>query len=398
MNREQVETNLPILPPPKEKVTFFQWLKDNLFSSWYNTLFTIALSILLFSIIKGTLTWIFIDADWSIVTSNFKILMSGQYPAVQLWRVWLCIVLLASLLGFSSGIWNGTITHLSIFLGSLLFISGILPFVSLETRIWTFIGLAILIVGHFIGKKIPIKKTILIGWFLLFPIAIFFINGFGVLPKVGTNLWGGFLLTILLATVAIVCSFPIGVLLALGRRSKLPTIKYFCIFYIEFIRGIPLITILFVSSIMLPLFLGQGVELNNILRAMIGLTLFNAAYLAENVRGGLQAIPRGQYEASHALGLSSPLMTCFIILPQALRSVIPAMVGQFIAIFKDTTLVTIIGIIDILGMAKNVAQNPQFLGQQMEVFLFVAVVFFLFCYALSYTSRRIEKSLGVGER
>lgn len=235
-------------------------------------------------------------------------------------------------------------------------------------------------------------------WIGFIPIAGFLLHGFGLLPSVGTNLWGGFLLTLLLASVAIICSFPLGLLLALGRRSKLPAIKYFCIFYIELIRGVPLITILFVAQIMLPLLLGGSVSIDHIVRAMIGLTLFNAAYLAENIRGGLQSIPRGQFEAAHALGLGTPVTTCFVILPQALKAVIPSMVGQFIAIFKDTSLVAIVGLIDLLGMARNIAANPEFIGYQMELFLFVALVFFIFCSILSYASRRIEHSLGVGDR
>ncbi|MBU9712666.1 amino acid ABC transporter permease [Evansella tamaricis] len=398
MNQIQYEKKPLIEKPPKKKVNILEWLKDNLFSSWINTLFTIGLGILVFFVLKGTLTWVFFSADWSVVSDNFKLLLTGQYPIVELWRVWVCILLVSILLGFSGGIWNGTITHLSIFLTVLFLISGLLPFVSIESRIWNFTGVVLLVAGYYGGKKLPIKKTILLGWFLLFPITIFLLNGFDILTKVGTNLCGGFLLTLLLAIVSIVFSFPIGVLLALGRRSKLPVVKYFCIGYIEFIRGIPLITILFVAQIMLPLFLGQGLEFNNVVRAMIGMTLFNAAYLAENVRGGLQSIPRGQFEASHALGFNSSLMTFFIILPQALRTVIPAMVGQFIAIFKDTSLVTIVGLIDILGMAKTISQNPEYLGKQMELFLFVAAIFFVFCYMLSYSSRRIENSLGVGKR
>ena len=397
MSRLEIENKTKLLPP-KVKINTKKWLKDNLFSTWSNTLFTIALSILLFFIIKGTLNWVLYTADWSVVTLNFKLLMSGQYPAAELWRVWTCIMLLALILGFSSGIWNGTTTHLAVFLTTVLLISSFLPFVSMESKIWNLVGAALIIAGHFAGKRFPMKKTLLLSWFMLFPVTIFLLNGFDILNKVGTNLWGGFLLTILLAIVAIVFSFPIGVLLALGRRSKLPVVKYFCIGYIELIRGVPLITILFVASIMLPLFLGHGIEFNNVLRAMIGLTLFNAAYLAENVRGGLQAIPRGQYEASHALGLSSPLTTIFITLPQALRITIPTMVGQFISILKDTTLVTIVGLIDILGMAKNISQNPAYLGKSMELLLFVALIFFTVCFMLSYVSRRIEKQLGVGER
>nr|WP_245746301.1 amino acid ABC transporter permease [Evansella caseinilytica] len=398
MNQADIMKETTVLQAPKKNRTVQKWLKDNMFSSWLNTFFTIALTILLFFLFKVILSWVLFSADWTVVSVHLKLLLAGQYPNAELWRVFLCIFLLSLLTGFSSGIWNGTMTQLGLFFAGLLALCLALPFVSVEAKIWNAASLLVLVCGYFGGKKLPLKKTVLFSWLMLFPVTIFLLSGFGILPKVGTNLWGGFLLTLLLAVVAIVASFPLGVLLALGRRSRLPAIKYFCVCYIEFIRGIPLITILYVAQLMVPLFLGQGIELNNAVRAMIGMTLFSAAYLAENVRGGLQSIPSGQYEASHALGFSTPLMTFFIILPQALRAVIPAMVGQFIAIFKDTTLVTIVGIIDILGMAQNVAKNPTFLGKEMELFLFVAAVFFVFCSMLSYVSRRLERSLGVGER
>ncbi|HSO57524.1 MAG TPA: amino acid ABC transporter permease, partial [Paenisporosarcina sp.] len=197
---------------------------------------------------------------------------------------------------------------------------------------------------------------------------------------------------------AIVFSFPLGVLLALGRRSKLPIVRWFSIGYIELIRGVPLITILFIAQLMLPLFMGHGIDINNVVRAMVGFTLFTAAYLAENIRGGLQSIPRGQFEAAESLGLNTAFKMTFIILPQALRAVIPAIVGLFIGIFKDTSLVAVVGLTDILGIGKNIISNPEFLGTQMEVFIFVAVVFLIFCNMMSYASRRLEVALGVGKR
>ncbi|GAF12437.1 amino acid ABC transporter, permease protein [Bacillus sp. JCM 19045] len=325
-------------------------------------------------------------------------LLSGQYPVDELWRIWVGLLTVGFLLGASSGTWKGVITHLALFLAGLFLVCLVLPFVALETRIWLGSGIALIGVGHLLGRLRPAKKTIAVAWLVFIPFAAFLLDGFGVLNSVGTNLWGGFLLTLLLASVAIVCSFPLGLLLALGRRSKLPAVKYTCIAYIELIRGVPLITILFVAQIMLPLLLGGQTTIDHIARAMIGLTLFNAAYLAENIRGGLQSIPRGQFEASHALGMSTALTTVFVILPQALRAVIPTMVGQFIAIFKDTSLVAIVGLVDLLGIARNIAANPEFIGRQMELFIFVALVFFIFCSILSYTSRSVERSLGVGDR
>jgi general L-amino acid transport system permease protein len=236
----------------------------------------------------------------------------------------------------------------------------------------------------------------------IFPLFILIIRGLlpegTVFPVVRSNLWGGLLLTFLLTVVGIVFSFPLGVALALGRRSELPVIRTICVVYIEFVRGVPLITILFMAQFMVPLFLPGGSTVDRVLRAMIGITLFSAAYLAENVRGGLQSIPNGQYEAAYALGLSGFQTMVRIILPQALRAVIPILVGQFISLFKDTSLVAIVGLFDLLGIADAVLAQPRYIGRQAEVYLFISVIYFIFSYNMSYVSQRLEKSLGVGER
>jgi len=202
-----------------------------------------------------------------------------------------------------------------------------------------------------------------------------------------------------LAVGGIVLSFPIGILLALGRRSSLPVVKLFSIIFIETVRGVPLVTILFMFSIILALFLPAESRIDRVLRALMGMVFFSAAYTAENVRGGLQAIPEGQIEAAKAVGLNNFQITMFIVLPQALRLVIPATVGQFIALFKDTTLVVIVGINDLLGIGNAVLNlNPEFVRLQMEVYLFIAIIFWVFCYFMSYASLQLEKALGVGER
>ena len=211
------------------------------------------------------------------------------------------------------------------------------------------------------------------------------------------------MLTLLLAGVGIVASFPLGLLLALGRQSSLPVIRMVSIAYIEMIRGVPLVSILMMFALLLPLFLPATITRPDmLLRVMVGLTLFTAAYVAENVRGGLQAIPPGQYEAATALGLSWAQSMRYIILPQALRAVIPALVGQFIALFKDTSLATIVGLLELLGIAKNVIEQPQWKtipgGVVFEVFGFTALVYFVFNYSMSLASRRLEQALGVGQR
>ena len=214
----------------------------------------------------------------------------------------------------------------------------------------------------------------------------------GVLPLTDTRRWGGLMLTIMLTIVGIVASFPIGVLLALGRRSELPAIKYFCILYIEFVRGVPLITVLFMAQLLVPLVDPSLAEFPNVFRAMVGITLFSAAYLAENVRGGLQAVPPGQVEAAKALGLRNYQITLYITLPQALRAVIPALVGQFISLFKDTSLVAIVGLLDLLGMADSILAQTEFLNQRREVFMFIIIIYFAFSYTIAVVSRRVEAS------
>ena len=191
--------------------------------------------------------------------------------------------------------------------------------------------------------------------------------------------------------VSIVLSFPFGVLLALGRQSQLPAIRWLSIAYIELIRGLPLIGILFMAQVMLPLVLPADVRPERVVRAIAGFTLFSAAYLAENVRGGLQSVPRGQTEAAKALGLSTPLVLALITLPQALKAVIPSIVGQFISLFKDTSLLTIVGLVDLLGISQSILANPKFLGRYAEVYLFIALIYWVCCYSMFLASKRLEK-------
>ncbi len=222
------------------------------------------------------------------------------------------------------------------------------------------------------------------------------IGGFFGFEPIGTNNWGGLTLTLFLAITGIALCFPIGILMALGRRSNLPIIKGLSVAYIELIRGVPLISILFMGQVMIPLFLPEGVRPDNIVRAIVGLTLFSSAYLAENVRAGLQAIPRGQVEAAASLGLNNPLTLSLIVLPQALKIAIPAIVGQFISLFQDTTLLGIVGLVELLGISNSILANPKYLGDYAEVYLFIAMLYWFFCYAMSLGSRRIERALHTG--
>lgn len=232
-------------------------------------------------------------------------------------------------------------------------------------------------------------------WLLIALPVLMFILIWGVggpLPFTDTRRWGGLLLTIILTVFGIVLSFPIGILLALGRRSHLPVISTFCTLYIEFVRGVPFITVLFMAQLLVPLINPSLAEFPNAFRAIIATIFFSAAYLAENVRGGLQSVAHGQEEAAKALGLNGPQITLFITLPQALRAIIPALVGQFISLFKDTSLVAIVGLLDLTGMADNIVGQTEFIGLRRESILFIAVVYFIGSYAMAAVSRRIEES------
>lgn len=387
----------PVIKPPTESKGMLRWLKENLFNTWYNALFTLLAAVFLYVVVKGLLTWAFTEANWGVIPANLQIFLVGAYPKEEIWRVWVVIYTLGLLLGLSAGIWGGLALRLALVIGSIGGGVGIViaffP-AALSNRFGLLVGAVLLAASLFLGRdRQGLRPWVLGGWLLSFPWTMIWLHGFVGLPTVFTSNWGGLLLTLILAAVGIVVSFPLGVLLALGRRSNLPAIKWVSTAYIETVRGVPLVTILFMAQIMVPIFL-PDFRIDKILRAMLGITLFSAAYMAENVRGGLQAIPRGQHEAAHALGLNYPLTMLLIILPQALRSVIPAIVGQFISLFKDTSLVTVIGLLDLLGIAKAVIANPDWLGLQAEVYLFAAVIYFVFSYSMSYISQRIEDALG----
>ncbi|NEQ24298.1 MAG: amino acid ABC transporter permease, partial [Microcoleus sp. SIO2G3] len=223
------------------------------------------------------------------------------------------------------------------------------------------------------------------------------LGGLGI-RRVETNLWGGLMLTVFLSLVSIVLSFPFGVLLALGRQSSLPAIRWLSTGAIELLRGVPLISLLFIGAYLFPLFLPGNARPDLVIRAIVGLTLFTAAYLAETVRGGLQSIPRGQTEAANALGLNAPLTLALIVLPQALKISIPAIVGLFISLLQDTTLVSIVGLFDLLGISRSILSNPLFIGRYAEVYLFIGLLYWVLCYAMSWGSRRLEYALNQGQR
>jgi general L-amino acid transport system permease protein len=391
------------LPPPSDAIGPRAWLRQNLFSSPWSSVATIVLGVAVAWLTLQLASWA-ATARWSVVTANLRLFLIGQFPADQAWRVWATLAILSVLTGLSAGAFGRTTRALAITLSAIqllvaaLLLASPVGLVAVGALLF---NAAVIWLAFAISVRAWFPRRPLVwAWVLSLPVTFLLLNGFDgtPLPSVSTNAWGGLLLTVLLATVGIVLSFPMGVLLALGRRSDLPAVRILSTGYIELIRGVPLVTILFMADIILPLFLPGEWRLDRVARAMGGITLFSAAYVAENVRGGLQAIPTGQIEAAQALGLNGVQTNLFIVLPQALRAVIPANVGLFISLLKDTTLVTVIGLLEILGIGRAVLAQSESFGAHLEVYAFVAAVFFVLCYAMSQASYRLERAMGVGTR
>ena len=390
--------------PTSQSLSPREWVRKNLFSTWYNGILTIICLVTLVQGVLGLISWIFGAAQWTVVGVNLRLFFVGQFPADLYWRVWTSVAIIAGLTGIS---WGFTQKNARLFSRPLLFTLGVaiaaiilLP-LGLPPRLWLLAIALVGAVGYGVGRQLPatISPWLPVAWGLAFVVIWWFIKGGLGLEPTETGVWSGLLLTLLTATISIVLSFPLGVLLALGRQSKLPVVRAFCTIYIEVIRGLPLIGILFLAQVMLPLFLPPNFrQLDRVLRAIAGLVLFSAAYLAENVRGGLQAVPRGQGEAASALGLSTPLAVSLIVLPQALRAVIPAIVGQLIGLFKDTSLLALFGLLELTGIARSVLSQPEFIGRYAEVYLFIGLIYWVFCYAMSLASRRLERQLNVSQR
>ena len=370
-SRTYAPGTLPDLPPPASTVGARGWIYHNLLSSPLNIGLSLGSILMVAWVLPPPLDWVFFDAYWGTERTDcpelagkrvgacwayiafwFKQLMYGNYPVEELWRV----------------------------------------------RVTYFIGAAGL--AWLIWPGLPRKGWVSVFMLFVFPVICYYLyvgDSFG-LVWVETPLWGGMFLTLVIATTGIVASLPIGIILALGRRSEMPIVKSLCIGFIELWRGVPLITVLFMASVMFPLFMPEGVSFDKLLRALIGVMLFSAAYMAEVVRGGLQAIPKGQTEAAEALGLSFWKLMAFIILPQALKIVIPGIVNTFIGLFKDTTLVLIIGLFDFLGSAQKVSTNTEWLGFAEEGYVFVAFGFWIFCFSMSRYSQHLEDKLHTGHK
>ncbi|MGU3576852.1 amino acid ABC transporter permease [Brucellaceae bacterium C25G] len=366
--------------PPNNNAGLWAWMRANLLSTPLNTIFTIFAVLLLWWFVPPLMRWLFIDAVWTgsdrfacltttqggelpegwsgacwaFVQAKYQQFLYGRYPIAERWRVDLTALLFV-----------------------ILLVPLMVPFV-----------------------KHKVANAVL--FFICFPIVAFFllVGGYFGLSYVETPLWGGLLVTLVISFVGITVSLPLGVLLALARRSNLPVIKALSIIFIETVRGVPLVTVLFMASVMLPLFLPAGVTFDKLMRALIGVALFASAYMAEVVRGGLQAIPKGQYEGAEALGLSYWHKTGLIILPQALKMVIPGIVNTFIGLFKDTSLVYIIGMFDLLGIVRQNFSDANWATPQTPVtgLVFAAFVFWIFCFGMSRYSIFMERRLDTGHK
>ncbi|MEB3302777.1 MAG: amino acid ABC transporter permease [Cyanobacteriota bacterium] len=387
-------------------------LRHELFSTPGDGVLSLGLLSLLVLALVGFLRWAFHQAEWAVIQANSTLFAVGRYPLDQQWRLWLLTTLLVGAAGLSWGLLRahprsdreGVLWPRNdrVAAAVLVVLALWLPFAlrlhpGIQARWW---GLAALLLAlrwlagrH--GRQLPSKLLRLVPliWPATYIIGMVLISGGLGMAKVPPSEWGGLLLTLLAASFAILLCFPLGVLLALGRRSELPLLRWASVVYIEFIRGAPLITLLFLGQNILGFLLPGGLAPERIWRAAWVLTFFAAAYLAEAVRSGLAAVPAGQVEAARSLGLSYPQALQQVILPQALRVALPSMVGQFISLLQDTTLLSLIGLLELLGVARTVMANPEFLGKNAEVYLTLAVLFWCCCAALGLGSRALERRL-----
>ncbi|MGH2554540.1 MAG: amino acid ABC transporter permease [Actinomycetota bacterium] len=389
--------------PVKEPTTSREWVLRNLFPTPLSGLLTVLTATLVGYLGYRFVRWVLVTADWQVIRTNLRVYMVGRFPIDQLWRVWASGYVVILLAGLSWGVselrltWTPRRAAVRFVLAGLFV--GALVYLLDGARIWLLIGSAVLVyaTGVAAGRRGggPLRVPLGVGWALAFPAVILLLRAFGGVPP---RLWGGFLLNMLVAVVGIFLSFPIGVLLALGRRGSLPAIRLFCVGVIELVRGVPLVTLIIAGQFILPLMLPPGLTLVTIVRMMLVFTLFSAAYVAEIVRGGLQGVPAGQYEAARSLGLSAPRMMALIILPQALRSTIPAMISHFISLFKDTSLLAALAITELLQAGRQASAQLDFIGKQKEALLAAALIFWVVAFSMSRWSQRLERRLGVGER
>lgn len=364
-----------VLPPPGSLIGPLAWIRDNLFSSPANILLTVVAAFVAYISIPSFLNFLIFDAVWTGADREACIAKNGVVPGA-------CWAFVRERLNF--------------------FIYGFYP-VDQRWRVDLFFVLGAIGVAWMLWLKAPRRDIGMIYFLIVLPISSYYIlggaNWLGLQP-VDTARWGGLMVTLVVAGVGIVASLPLGILLALGRRSKLPVIKFFSVLFIEFVRGVPLITVLFMANTMLPLFLPDNITVDKLLRALVGIGLFASAYMAEVVRAGLQALPKGQYEGAMAMGLGYWQMMRLIILPQALKVTIPNIVNTYIGLFKDTSLLLIVGIFDFLKAIETARIDPQWAAPTTSTtgYAFAAIIYFLFCYGMASYARAMERRLSVADK
>lgn len=415
----------PQVAPPADDSTVFGWARKNLFSTWANGITTVVLIAAIGWVLVWFVEWAVLTANvtaatgsecrgygacWALIREKWRYIFFGSFPFEQHWRPLFAIIAMLAMLVLSADrrMWNW---RLLLIWGVGSFVTFLLMFGQIHIP-FSLIMLAALVCG---GFGLALRNAVADGperaaYYALVVIGLIglLLRIFGVLPAwnlaiaplsyVETSLWGGLPVTLILATYGLLFAFPYGILLALGRRSNLPLVKGLCVGFIELIRGVPLISLLIMASVMLPLFLPSGTTIDKFLRAQVAVILFAGAYIAEVIRGGLQSLPKGQFEAADAMGLNYPQKTLLIILPQALRVVIPPLINTFIGFFKDTSLVLIIGIFDFLNTANQALVDPNWAGFPGEIYLFAAFVYFIFCFSMSRYSKYLEVELNKGTR
>ena len=365
MSAAQTFTPIASRPAPEKLTGTMAWLRRNLFADWTSSIATLAIVGLFAYVLPGVVEWGLVHAVfrpdneacrevsgtgacWGVIAEKYRLIIFGRYPFEQQWRPLIATLLMVTLL-----------------------------VASCTRPLWS--------------------KWLIVAWVVVLVVFFVLMRGglFGLTP-VETSRWGGLPLTMMLSTLGIACAFPLAILVALGRRSHLPAIRSLCIVYVELIRGVPLISVLFMASFMFPLFMPQGTQIDVLLRVFVGITLFAAAYLAEVVRGGLQAIPKGQVEAAASLGLSYWQTQRKIVLPQALRLVVPSIMNSFISTFKDTSLVTIVSLYDLTGsLALALGGDANWRQFYLEGYFFIAAIYWVGCFAMSRYSQWIERQLNV---
>lgn len=403
---------------PDTRPTPRQWVRENLFATRAGSVLTVVFTVVVAYAGYRLLWFAVVSSDWEIIRRNLRVFMVYTYPVDELWRLWVALYILVGLVGLFSAATAANVEFMARAAGREVgprpgalesvrrYWPVLLALVVLltQTRTWTptlltLAGLALLLVMRVLGRRARwLARFTWLAALVGVVVTFLVMNGPGDAEWSG---WGGLLLTLYVTVAGISLSFPFGVLVALGRRTSLPALRWITVGYIELIRGVPLVALLFFGHYVIPLFFPNTVEPPPALaRAMIVVVLFESAYLAEAVRGGLQSVPRGQYEAAQAIGLGPWKVMRLVAMPQALRAVIPALVGQFISLYKDTTLLAIIGFTEILEIAENTTSQERFLGQRLHTvtFAFAALIFWAGSYTMSRESRRLERRLGIGER